>query len=393
MKGETREGRPCKRCETTSKYLSNGRCVGCTRAQNELKARTVEFKVYQREYRQRPDIRARRRADPQERLRQTKTNAKVRGLDFALTDEQALELFKQPCHYSGHMPDPLNGIDRWNNNAGYTPENSVACCFQCNDAKGSMDGDEFLKLVYGIASHRKDRTLMSWPYYGGRVILADRMGDDLTVVNAARISFDRRSEKLTDQDRKLIAYLASHKHMSPFRHLQFQLILEKVPEFVLRQVFKHQVGLAWTAGDFRESATVWNEVSGRYTEVDLDFFVPDAFRSQAKVNRQASGENLNVAVQDVAMKIYTEAMGEARTAYENLLRLGVAREQARMVIPLSFTTSVMWTGSLEGFVHFVRLRDHEGAQVETRELARIVHKACALVAPEATRALLEPMVE
>ena len=291
------------------------------------------------------------------------------------------------------MPDPLNGIDRWNNNAGYTPENSVACCFQCNDAKGSMDGDEFLKLVYGIASHRKDRTLMSWPYYGGRVILADRMGDDLTVVNAARISFDRRSEKLTDQDRKLIAYLASHKHMSPFRHLQFQLILEKVPEFVLRQLYKHQVGIAYTAGDqaFRDMG--WNEASGRYTEVDTDFFTPDEWRAQSESNKQASAGPLPKCDQDYASELYDEAMASARYYYERLLEAGVAREQARLVIPLSFRTSLMWTASLEAFVHFVRLRNHPGAQEEIRRLAVIVREVCDLVAPVATSALLGSVVE
>lgn len=233
----------------------------------------------------------------------------------------------------------------------------------------------------------------SWDYYGGEVVLEEYLGGDLTVVNAARISFDRRSDCLDEKDRKLIRYLAEHKHMSPFRHIQLQLSLHGIPEFVLRQLYKHQVGIAYTAGDQRFNDVPWNEASGRYTEVDTEFFVPEYFRTQAQYNKQASGGPISPLLQDEALTVMVEAHTAAKKAYEELLAMGVAREQARLVIPLAFRTSLMWTASLEALVHFVLLRRHPGAQAEIYRLAEIVEAACVHVAPLATAALLGHVVE
>lgn len=229
---------------------------------------------------------------------------------------------------------------------------------------------------------------MERKYYNGRVVLSDSMGGDLAVVNAARVSYGKRSVTLDDGDKKLIRYLAQHKHMSPFRHVQLSLVLERIPEFILRQLFKHQVGMGYTAGEFREAATVWNELSGRYVEFDMNFFEVDEFRKQHKVNKQASDPNNLVDDQDTAREIYDQAIQQSFAAYNKLLEMGVAKEQARLVIPLAFETSVIWTGSLEAFVNFVRLRDHDGAQYEIQLLARIVREILMEVAPFSTEALL-----
>lgn len=175
---------------------------------------------------------------------------------------------------------------------------------------------------------------------------------------------------------------------SPFRHVQLSLILEDIPEFILRQLFKHQVGMGYTAGEFREAATVWNELSGRYVELNMSFFDIDVFRMQHQSNRQASDPNNLVEDQDKARDIYRDSIAQSYGAYQELLAMGVAKEQARLVIPLAFQTSVIWTGSLEAFVNFVRLRDHEGAQYEIQALARIVREALDKVAPVSTRALM-----
>ena len=228
----------------------------------------------------------------------------------------------------------------------------------------------------------------SWPFYTGEVILTDLMGGDLSVANSARVSFNQKSEVLTDKDKKLIKYLSDHLHMSPFRHCSLQLTFQKIPEVLARQAFKHITGFGITSQEFRESATVWNEISGRYVELPTEFFTPKSFRKQSKNNKQASDPETLVEDQEKALSIYRNAQDQLGEAYRSLLALGVCKEQARFLLPMSFLTSWVWTGSLEAFVHFVRLRNHPGAQYEMVELARIVEEIVRLVAPVSTTALL-----
>lgn len=223
------------------------------------------------------------------------------------------------------------------------------------------------------------------------VILSDYMGDDLSVVNAARVSFGKRETSLDAKGMKLIKYLAEHRHMSPFRHVVLQLTLQGVSEVVMRQLYRHQIGCAYTSGEFREVATVWNEISGRYVELQPEFHMPTAFRKQHQSNKQASLEHEIVENNQEAIHVYKEALEDAYHAYQRLLELGVCREQARMVMPICFKNSVVWTASLEAIAHFVKLRDHEGAQLEIRNLARAVHKLALRVAPYSTTALLGEM--
>lgn len=222
----------------------------------------------------------------------------------------------------------------------------------------------------------------------GCVTLIDVMGNDLSVVNAARVSFGKRKETFDDADIKLINYLAKHKHMSPFRHVIFSFTLEDISEVVCRQLYKHQVGCAYTSGEFREAATTWNEISGRYVELEPEFHTPSSFRKQHKSNKQASVENDFIDDKEKAKNIYTEAVEHAYNAYKDLLALGVCKEQARFLMPLCFKNSLVWTASLEAVVHFIKLRDHEGAQLEIRNLARAIKELVEPICPHSVSALL-----
>jgi thymidylate synthase (FAD) len=223
----------------------------------------------------------------------------------------------------------------------------------------------------------------------GFITLSDCMGNDLSVVNAARVSFGKRKTELNEQDIKLIHYLAKHKHMSPFRHVVFSFTLEGVSEVVCRQLYKHQVGCAYTSGEFRDVATTWNEVSGRYVEFEPEFHKPTAFRKQHSSNKQASQEGELVEKNDEALAVYEETLENSYQSYKRLLELGVCKEQARMVMPLCFKNSLVWTASLESAVHFIKLRDHEGAQLEIRHLARAVLELIQPICPHAIDALLK----
>lgn len=221
-----------------------------------------------------------------------------------------------------------------------------------------------------------------------KVSLTDWMGSDLSVINAARVSFGKRKTEIDEKDIKLIKYLALHKHMSPFRHVVFTFALEGVSEVVCRQLYKHQVGCSYTSGEFKEIATSWNEISGRYVEFEPEFHIPKEFRKQHKSNKQASQEGELISENDKARAIYMEAMEKGFSSYKKLLELGVCKEQARMVIPVSFKNSLVWTASLEAVVHFIKLRDHEGAQLEIRKLARAIKELIEPICPYSIDALM-----
>lgn len=215
----------------------------------------------------------------------------------------------------------------------------------------------------------------------GYIELIDHMGSDLTVVNAARVSFGKHKTVFDDNDRKLISYLASHKHMSPFRHVQLQFRI-KAPEFVMRQWYKHVVGI--TYGD-RCVDHAWNEISGRYT-TNTEYYYPKYFRKQSLDNKQASIDE-KVNDNDRLQALYSSFIQMAKMTYIDLLSAGVAKEQARCVLPVSFYTEVIWTVSLEAVANFIRLRDHDGAQWEIREYAKAVRELSKQVAPVALEAL------
>ena len=182
------------------------------------------------------------------------------------------------------------------------------------------------------------------------VKLIDYMGSDLSVVNAARVSFAKEHKELDgEKDERLIKYLARHDHWSPFGHASLQFHI-KAPIFVARQLVKHQVGL------------VWNEVSRRYVDDEPEFYIPDVWRLRADDKKQGSSEetieyNINGSIEFV------------KTTYDNLLASGVAPEMARMVLPQNLYTEWYWSGTLMAFARVCNLRCAPDTQAETRIIA------------------------
>lgn len=211
----------------------------------------------------------------------------------------------------------------------------------------------------------------------GFVELVDYMGDDLTVVNSARVSFGKRKDELDDDDIRLINYLAKNAHDSPFRHVQFQLHI-KAPEFVMRQWYKHVVGAEATSSHpVKDHA--WNEISQRYTEVD-EFYIPDTWREQSTDSKQASGGEVDDP-HDEAGETYIALLSYSQNVYQRLLDIGVAREQARIILPLSVYTEVYWTASFQALMNFIELRDNEHAQWEIQQYAKAVKEIVRAYVP------------
>lgn len=193
----------------------------------------------------------------------------------------------------------------------------------------------------------------------GFVMLEASMGSAVSIVNAARVSMGRKVSEITEPDRRLLRYLWEHEHTSPFRHVQLQFHI-KAPVFVLRQWMKHQVGCAW------------NEISGRYVTFEQEAWTPDVWREQSPLVKQGSGGALEESENERAAELYASAMRNSFNAYEALLALGVAKEQARLVLPLSLMSECYWTASLQAVIHFLRLRRDGHAQAEIRAFADAV---------------------
>ena len=214
----------------------------------------------------------------------------------------------------------------------------------------------------------------------GFIEVVDSLGNDLTVVNSARVSFGKRKEKWDKSDERLVRYLAKHKHYSPFRHLQVQFHI-KAPEFVMRQWYKHVVGIETTSNSSAKDHA-WNEISGRYVEYS-DFYIPENFRAQSSDNKQAS-EGL-VEDQESAEKLWSDAQQKSIESYEKMIEMGMAKEQARSILPLTVYTQVWWTASFQSIMNFIELRDEATAQIEIQEYARVLKKIMLNVFPETTK--------
>ena len=214
----------------------------------------------------------------------------------------------------------------------------------------------------------------------GYVEVVDTLGDDLTPVNAARVSFGGRSEEFTDKDRKLSKFLIKHKHHSPFRHQTIQVII-KAPEFVMRQWYKHVVGIETTSAHVTKDHA-WNEISGRYVPYD-EFYLPTEFRKQSDDNKQASDGLVEDQIK-ATMK-WRDAQSDVIKTYNDLLDMGVAREQARSILPLTVYTKVWWTASFQSVMNFIELRAEPTSQVEIQDYARAMRKIMLTFFPETTK--------
>ena len=216
----------------------------------------------------------------------------------------------------------------------------------------------------------------------GHIELVDTLGDDLTPVNAARVSFGGRSEEFTNKDKRLSKFLIKHKHFSPFRHQHIMVII-KAPEFVMRQWYKHVVGIETTSSSASKDHA-WNEISGRYVEVE-DYYYPEVWRKQSEDNKQASDGVLDDLQQKRSTSCYNEYMRQVEMTYDRMIEAGMAKEQARIVLPLSQYTQVWWTASFQSVMNFIELRDEPTSQVEIQEYARALKTIMMESFPETTK--------
>lgn len=207
-----------------------------------------------------------------------------------------------------------------------------------------------------------------------KVELLDHMGDDLAVVNAARVSFSKEKTALDDKDVRLIDYLAKHNHWSPFGHVTLKIRVG-APIFLARQLVKHQVGL------------VWNEESRRYISNRPTFYVPETFHKAPLNAKQGSGDVFTPDEEYDAAGAFYGAVDGCLETYEQLLDMGMAPEEARMVLPLNTMTHWIWTGTLAAFVRVYKLRVDSHAQLAAQEFARKLHAECYRVAPHSWDAL------
>ena len=218
----------------------------------------------------------------------------------------------------------------------------------------------------------------------GFIEVLDKLGSDLTVVNSARVSFGKRKEVFDDSDRKLIKFLAKNKHWSPFRHLMVQFHV-KSPEFVMRQWYKHVVGAETSSSSFAKDHA-WNEISGRYVPLN-EFYIPTNWRQQSENNKQASEGSIKN--QKEADDIFNGAMNQILDAYQKLMDIGVAKEQARIIIPLNHYTEVYWTASFQAIMNFIDLRDEATAQWEIQQYAKAMKEMMYDIYPETTKIWFE----
>ena len=194
-----------------------------------------------------------------------------------------------------------------------------------------------------------------------RVEVIRIMGSDLSVVNAARVSYNKVSEEFDNKDEKLIKYLAEHNHWSPFAHASLQFRI-KAPVFVARQLVKHQVGL------------VWNEISRRYVDYEPELFEPKEWRGRPQNSKQ--GSDGTVSIDSNEQHRFDMTMQQCKIIYKALIEKGIAPEQARMVLPQSMMTEWIWSGTLYAFARVCNLRCAKDTQEETREVANEIHKIC-----------------
>lgn len=214
---------------------------------------------------------------------------------------------------------------------------------------------------------------------GGFIRVVDKLGSDLTVVNAARVSYGKEKASFDDKDKKLLNYLADHNHQSPFRHTMVQFHV-KACESVARQWYKHIVGSEYTFKD-----QPWNEISGRYVEYELEHYVPAQLRTQSKSSKQGS-EGVHPLSEELLVA-FRGVQDYANHVYKTLIEAGVAKEQARMVLPVTFFTEWYWTASLQAIQHFVKLRSDAHAQEEIREYAEVMDSIMGKLYPNAWSAL------
>ena len=204
----------------------------------------------------------------------------------------------------------------------------------------------------------------------GWIGLIDHLGTESTIVNAARVSFGKLKTEMDERDVKLLEYLIANKHTSPLEHMVFTFSIH-CPLFVRGQWHRHRT---WS----------YNEISRRYTEVDMEFYTPENLRRQAESDRQASvaDPEFEGAELQQAIAAHNQASFEL---YEKLLASGVCREQARGVLPQNMMVTFWGTVDLSNLLHFLELRDSEHAQYEIREYAAAIKQLIKPIGPNVAK--------
>ena len=188
----------------------------------------------------------------------------------------------------------------------------------------------------------------------GWVGLLDHMGDETTIVNAARISFQNVKQEFDERDQKLLKYLIKNQHTTPLEHVTFSFSVH-CPLYVRSQWMRHRIAS-------------YNEVSRRYTDEDIEFYIPNELRNQSDSNRQASTDEI-IPTNYEAVEAYKNICSKAYDTYLDLLAKGVCREQARGVLPQCMMTTFWYTVNLHSLLHFIELREDNHAQKEIQEYA------------------------
>jgi thymidylate synthase (FAD) len=204
----------------------------------------------------------------------------------------------------------------------------------------------------------------------GWVGLIDHLGQEISIVNAARVSFGKLKEEMADRDITLLDYLIENRHTSPLEHVVFTFSVH-CPLFVRGQWHRHRT---WS----------YNEISRRYTEIDMEFYTPEKLRQQAENDRQASvsKDDFNDAGLRKMISNHNQSSFEL---YEKLLEGGVCREQARGILPQNMMVTFWGTVNLGNLLHFLELRDSEHAQWEIREYALAIKKLIKPIIPNVAK--------
>jgi len=200
----------------------------------------------------------------------------------------------------------------------------------------------------------------------GWVGLIDHLGSEITAANAARVSFGKMKDTIDERDIQLISYLIDNRHTSPLEHIVFTFSIH-CPLFVRGQWHRHRT---WS----------YNEISRRYTEIDLEFYTPPKLRRQAETNRQASVDSPDFEDAELRKMISAHNV-KSLELYNQLLDAGVCREQARGILPQNMMVSFWGTVNLSNLLHFLELRDSEHAQWEIREYAKAIKQLIKPIIP------------
>jgi thymidylate synthase (FAD) len=193
--------------------------------------------------------------------------------------------------------------------------------------------------------------------------LLNHFGSDLMIANVARVSYGKESKEIGERDAKLLKFLATDKHTSPFRHAQLQFRIT-CPIFVERQLFTHQIG--WAR----------NSISGRYVDFSDSYWLPDKLRFQSKSSKQGSAEDIPEDKNEYFLQKMNHIIDQSAKLYQEMSEYGVAKEMCRIHLPLCLETKFIWTGSMHAFIHLCQLRLKPDAQKETRQ---VVEKMLELV--------------